>query len=348
MKVPLHIYLSGGMHPKQVDGKKVFWHDQVQEAILSGRMIHYFDPRLNRLDFNPNLGHAGAGEEFMPHDGWGSVDLAMAGESDIVFGHLEKDNPGGEGATAETFIHKGRDPFGLRIVVLEDPLDDSKGEIRDISTGGGDFTKALIPNRARYRKFFMFAGRPYLPLDGPNDFPFLAYRTLEEGLRFYELALQQFLISDSEDPFFINLIGDASLEFRGTSWISVVREQLGSHSVVHFLNPSLGWPSPRVVDVALNGVEQRTLQDFFSWKADIVLAYAPAEGDTATYMNFAQGIAAAKAMSPHKLVVAWCPNKTVLHALGDHNLMFAELNEAIGFIRVWLKQFGYRGGRVTT
>lgn len=341
MKIPLQVYLSGGMHPKQVGEAKVFWHDQVQEAVPPGRIVHYLDPRLNRPDFNRALHHAG-GDEFMPHDGWGSLDMAMAEEADVVFGNLEKDNPGGEGAVAETFLNKGRKPFGLRVVVLEDPLDDSRGELREISDSKGNFIKAMIPNRARYRRFFMFAGRPYLPIDGSKDFPFLGYRAFEEGLRFYELALQQFLIPDDEEPFFINLIGAASLEFQGESWISTVMDQLGSHGVVHFLHPFLQKSSPRILDGTLNPVEYRAVQDFFSWKADVSLAYAPLEGDMAAYINFAQGIAAAKAMSPNKLVVGLCPNRAVINALGDHNLVFSDLNEAMGFIRVWLKQFAHR------
>lgn len=342
MKIPIGVYLSGGMHPKQVGEKKIFWHNEVQAVAPSGRMMHYFDPRLNRPDFKPELYHAGGINEFMPHDGWGSLDLAMAERADIVFGNLEKDNPGGEGAIAETFLHKGMKPSGLRIVVLEDPLNDGRGEFRDISDGKGNFVKALMPNRARYRRFFMFAGNPYLPVEGPSaEFPALAYQTLEEGIRFFKQATQQFMIPDKEEPFFINLVGDISLEYDGDSWISAVMDTFPStdNSFVHYLHPDLR-------DGTLNLVERRALQNFFSWKADISIVYAPQrphQGDiTATYMNFAQSIAVAKAASPNKLVVGWCPDKKILDAMGSRNLLFSEMKEMAGFVRVWMKQFEHR------
>ncbi len=332
MRVPISVYLSGGMHPKKDGDRVIYWHDEIMNAVPPSRMIRYFDPRRNRPEST---------DESLPHDGWGSLDLWMAAEADIIFGYLERDNPGGEGAIGETYLHKGKNPHGLRVVVLEDALNDSRGEIREIDINlKGVFEKAFVHNRSRYRRFFMLAGNPYMPITGSGEFPFMGYRTFEEGLAFLERAALQFSIPDYHEPVFVNLIGDISLAYGDSDWFACVDDEVVRNGkVLHILHHDSFPKNQSVEGKPFNVYERRALRDFLSWEADLVIAYAESDGELHDYANFFTGVAAAKAMRPARLVISVCPDRQILDMLGDHSLTFTQFEKAIEFMRIWLKQF---------
>jgi len=329
------VYLSGGMHPKKIGDKVIHWQEELRRVVPECGMIQYLDPRRNRPD---------SIDESLPHDGWGSLDLWMAAEADIIFGYLERDNPGGEGTIGETYLHRGKKPHGLRIVVLEDALNDSRGEIRELEIDKpGVFEKAFVHNRSRYRRFFMLAGNPYMPLKGSGEFPYFGYQTFNEGLAFFERATQQFVIPDHDEPVFVNLIGDITLTYDGSDWFNWWdKEVIDNHNLIHILHHDW-FPLTQPADFKpFNVYERRALRDFFSWKADLVFAYAERGGELRDYANFFTGVASAKAMNPGRLVISVCPDEKILGFLGDHNLTFTELEKAIGFVRIWLKQYAQR------